>query len=404
MKYEPNLKYVDLSARSKASKSWYRFRSVIPTSNYLGWKVHISLGLGQTPQAFDLIAPVIIKYSDFFKVWNIDKRGDIDGKQFTIYLMKDGDFVSLENLKTMLEEISALLQLNNIEPGAIPQADAKILDSQYLSLRNDMIGFGPFNCYIRAKDCGTNFNPGNYYNPYQVLIADKKFTLKEYISTPSIKKVDIKNFSLPFEFSKVLFGYLNSFVDMHRLLKEKINTTLDFHDKSYPVEYIKSCTILFSRLSEELDSEFIINNQFDINDVQLAFRYLSFVMFSMLTEERLHGIKLSAINPGVISSFTLEMIQVEEQLNRYNAMFLLKTIKKEPSDSTSFFTFFNLVGFNSLEKYEKSQRLDKFVEAINKKINIQQDILIQKWVTFLSSFSSAIEVEEEIISCSNSGR
>lgn len=113
-------------------------RKAIPPKQDTGWKVHISLsGENQNIRlAWNLIKDILIKYEiDTAKVLRINcyyPEFQL-GKEITIY-----DQPTKFNWQKMLNEITELLNRNNIKPGFLPINDKPINSSHFLSLRCDV--------------------------------------------------------------------------------------------------------------------------------------------------------------------------------------------------------------------------------------------------------------------------
>ncbi len=141
------------------------------------WKLHISVRSSDIAKAYNLIHHLLEENFHTFKVISDDypeEQRHYRGAQFTLALSQ-GHQDNVDDLQVLLKKIELLLIDNNIEPGFIPESDAKLLEKNFFSLRYD--GSKIFEreleeheYYLSANTVGKNYNPLNSFNPYNILL------------------------------------------------------------------------------------------------------------------------------------------------------------------------------------------------------------------------------------------
>lgn len=220
-----------------------------------GWKLHISVDPTQLRVAFSVIAPRLLKYNLSFKViddsYSHGKRFE-KGMQFTVYLQNENGSFQADEIQMLVKEITDALNEQNITSGHIDATDAKLKDTDFLSLRNDALPIIPLTqtshpsfsndrtdqdktIYIPAHLVTSNFNPAHQINPFNELLANKEDiadpdkTLQDMLDSLTSYKVE------PHEYVKSLavyaFASLEKIVPqfakmMHEDNKEELNKFL----------------------------------------------------------------------------------------------------------------------------------------------------------------------------------
>ncbi len=236
------------------------FAGPMDFSQWLGWKIHVSVPLVTAREAYDVIASIVAENHLAMRVLNLD---DIDtpcheeGKtRFTIYLTYNGENVlSSEVAKTMVKEIHKQLELRRFtertalwqktHPDAMlnPKADMRTF-SQFCSLRNDDGEVGGLDTLITGMFCeeefrgterltsdlvGECFNPLWRENPYENLLRERpEFDLARmftelYEGDMSYQKIIIHS----------ILAYLNKYIGMEKLSDRHVVNQLmhkDFSD------------------------------------------------------------------------------------------------------------------------------------------------------------------------------
>jgi hypothetical protein len=192
-------------------------------SDYLGWKLRISVHQKDYEAAFNLAAPILKQYCDTFKVidpTNTANERFLQGAQFTIYLEHQGkSIIKPENVEKMIEEINQAFLKNSIRTGVMPDSDAPTR-WEFFSIRNDKQGFifaSTMSCYISSNLIGKNYNPSNYPNPFRNLLSgDQSFDpIKHFHSFQCSPHDDCTR-----QFFLTLEAYVREYTTIHELDKE----------------------------------------------------------------------------------------------------------------------------------------------------------------------------------------
>ena len=265
----------------------------------LGWKIHISIqDIDKVSKAYDIIAPVIAEYCYFFKVFNSEEEKKLVNKQFTLYLtLKNQEFISSEKVKIMINRIESLLKENGIKPSEPPPSDIKFKNSAYCSLRNDQWGVGQLKQYISEKQVEKTFNPSNHYNPYRDLVDSPVLSFDHYLCPFPINNEKLN--PAP-RFLNFLVSYLNEYINVEELLKEKIP------DRCSDKKYCQAMSLLFANISCATIKPEWVRSAFAERNIEPVFTYLSYITYVCSMEcdgfcYNIHsGLRELKLRPGLL--------------------------------------------------------------------------------------------------------
>ncbi len=218
-----------------------------------GWKLHISVKYEDVARSFDLIAPVL--YKNFFKFKVIQGASApphffavsvpprlFKGAQFTIALTEDENDKPDVEILPIIEEITQILQENNIDPGICPDSDAPLKDSPYFSIRNSCLFGGEetegSRSYLSAEEINNQFNPANRVNPYIDLLSKTvQLSHDRYNFDKLIDNIEEIGTSI----RCIVFSFLHKYLNLNLIDEEKIQdlvVTLACKNNLEPYEYL----------------------------------------------------------------------------------------------------------------------------------------------------------------------